>query len=160
MRMTLMVGTCRARRGRGDAEKPSTAITLVGGELDVGGQLSWRDPMREATRRIESQASKRSERMTTKTSEWNKLEVGGMGLYSLSCTDRQARWQGAVLLVALVNAQSTSEWVPGGQAGVRGVVQTDMGSRHGRVTRPAMGTVFLTSSRNRDVAVAPLDHLA
>lgn len=58
------------------------------------------------------QASKRSERMTTKTSGWNKLEVGGMGRTSLSCTDRQARWQGAVLPVALVNAQSRSEWGP------------------------------------------------
>lgn len=51
--------------------------------------------------------------MTTKTSDWNQLEVGGMGCTSLSCTDRQARWQGAVLLVvaALLGAQSTSEWV-------------------------------------------------
>lgn len=100
MRMTLTVGSCRARRWRGNPKTSSNAITLVERELDVGGRLSWRGTMRYAAHGMKSQASKRSERMMTKTSNCNKLVVGGMGCTSLSCSDRQARWQGAVLLAA------------------------------------------------------------
>lgn len=46
--------------------------------------------MQLATCRARSQASNRSERMTTKTSDWNKLEVGGMGWLYLPELYRQA----------------------------------------------------------------------